>query len=350
MRTRRLIIHYASILALLPLTACAASADHPPAQQTTAPPSAAGQAETQVAAAGQADFDTWLRQLRRDAIAEGIRPATLDVALAGIAPIPRVIELDRKQPETTLTFDEYIERVVNEQRRAAARLRFEENRPLLEEVGRRYGVQPRFIVALWGIETDFGRLSGTYPVIAALATLAYDGRRSAFFRRELINALKIVDRDRVDPHHMLGSWAGAMGQSQFMPSSFLAYAVSYRGDGPPDIWSKRDDVFASIANYLARSGWHGDETWGREVRVPSGFDPGLIGLSQRKSLAQWTALGVRRMDGGTLPDRDLGGSLVQPGGAGGPTFLVYDNYRTILKWNNSSYFATAVGYLADSVE
>jgi membrane-bound lytic murein transglycosylase B len=346
---RRFFLQLASIMALLPLTACAASPDQPSGTSAQAAPLQAPR-PPQIAAAGQVDFDTWLRQFRRDAIAEGIRPATLDAALSGVAPIPRVIELDRRQPETTLTFEEYLDRVVSEQRRAAARQRFEENRTLLEEVGRRFGVQPRFIVALWGIETDFGRLSGTYPVIAALATLAYDGRRSSFFRHELINALKIVDRYGIDPRRMMGSWAGAMGQSQFMPSSFLNFAVSYRGDAPPDIWTKREDVFASIANYLARSGWHGEETWGREVKIPGGFDTGLVGLAQRRTLAQWTAAGVRRMDGGTLPDRGLTASLVQPGGASGPTFLVYDNYRVILKWNNSSYFATAVGFLADSIE
>lgn len=325
MHSRRLILQSAAIFAIVPLSACQAPAEEP-------------------------SFETWLADFRREAITLGIHPATLDLALAGVQPLPRIIELDRKQPETALTFDEYIEHVVSDQRRELARHRLEENRRLLEEVGRRYGVQARFIVALWGIETDFGRVAGNYPVIAALATLAYDGRRSSFFRRELINALQIVDRDHVDPHRMLGSWAGAMGQSQFMPSSYLAYAVSYRGDGPPDIWSKREDVFASIANYLARSGWHGDETWGREVKLPAGFDADLVSLAVRKPLAQWGALGVRLADGGALPGRDLAASLVQPGGAGGPTLLVYENYRTILKWNNSSYFATAVGYLADSVE
>lgn len=325
MHSRRLILQSAAILAALPLSACQAPAE-------------------------ESSFETWLAGFRREAIAEGIRPVTLDLAFAGIQPLPRVIELDRTQPETVLTFDEYIRHVVSDERRETARRRLQENRALLNDVARRYGVQARFIVALWGIETDFGRVAGTYPVIAALATLAYDGRRSSLFRRELINALQIVDRDHVDPHRMLGSWAGAMGQSQFMPSSYLAYAVSYRGDGPPDIWNKHEDVFASIANYLARSGWRGDETWGREVKLPAGFNGDLVGLAVRKPLAQWAALGVRRRDGAALPDRDLAASLVRPGGIGGPTLLVYENYRTILKWNNSAYFATAIGYLADSLE
>jgi membrane-bound lytic murein transglycosylase B len=302
------------------------------------------------AGAAEPSFASWLQGVRKDALAQGITPGTVDRALKGLAPIPRVIELDHRQPETTLTFADYIERVVTPQRRAAARQHFEENRALLEEVGHRYGVQPRFIVALWGIETDFGRVIGTYPVVAALATLAYDGRRSAFFRGELMNALKIIDRTHMDPNAMLGSWAGAMGQSQFMPSSFLRFAVSFKGDGAPDIWHNRADVFASIANYLARSGWHGDETWGRKVSLPASFDSALVGLEVKKPLSQWAKLGVRRADGTALPDGETTGSLIKPGGADGPTLLVYDNFRTLLKWNSSRYFATAVGYLADSLD
>jgi membrane-bound lytic murein transglycosylase B len=302
------------------------------------------------APAAETDFATWLAGLRQEALAQGIRPATLDLALRDVAPVPRIIELDRHQPETTLTYAQYLERVVSPQRKAQARRRFAENRALLEAVGRRYGVQPRFIVALWGIETDFGRVTGKYPVVTALATLAYDGRRSAFFRTELLNALQIVDRHHIDPHAMLGSWAGAMGQSQFMPSSFLRYAVSYRGGAAPDIWTRREDVFASIANYLAHEGWRGDETWGRRVSLPRGFDASLVGLGVRKPVARWAALGLRRADGGRLPAQGIEASLVQPGGPDGPTLLVYPNYRTVLKWNNSNYFASAVGYLADSID
>ncbi len=224
-----------------------------------------------------------------------------------------------------------------------------QNRAVLNEVGRRYGVQPRFIVALWGIETTFGQISGKFPVIASLATLAYDGRRSAFVRKELINALRIVDQDNVDPKDMLGSWAGAMGQSQFMPSSFLLYAVSYRGDGRRDIWHRREDVFASIANYLAQLGWRAGETLGRAVSLPPRLDPALIGPGIKKPLAQWAKLGLRRADGGPLPAAPLEASLLQPGGSDGPAILIYDNYRVLMKWNSSNYFATAVGLLADSM-
>jgi membrane-bound lytic murein transglycosylase B len=300
------------------------------------------------AGANELDWGTWLQGVRRDALAAGIRPATLDRALNGLQPIARVLELDRRQPERTLTFDDYMSRVVTPARIETARNRLAENRAILEEIGAKYGVQPRFIVALWGIESDFGRLSGGFPVVAALATLAYDGRRSTFFRSELMAALKILDHGDVAPEAMLGSWAGAMGQSQFMPSSYLSYAVDYRGSGRRDIWSTREDVFASIANYLSRVGWRGNETWGRAVKLPSGFDRSLIGNDARKSLSEWGRLGVRRGDGGELPGGTVEGSLVQP--PSGPVFLVYSNFRTILKWNNSLLFASAVGTLADAME
>jgi membrane-bound lytic murein transglycosylase B len=302
------------------------------------------------ARAADEDFGQWLAGLRQEALADGIRPATLDRAFAGVEPLPRVIELDRQQPETVVSYADYLRRVVSPERREVARQRLAQNRPLLEAIGRRYGVQPRFIVALWGIETSFGAASGKFPVIASLATLAYDGRRSAFFRKELIDALRIVDEENIDPRDMLGSWAGAMGQSQFMPSSFRLYAVSYSGDGRRDIWHRREDVFASIANYLSQLGWRGGEGWGRVVRVPKRLDPALVGSGVQKTLAQWRRLGLRRADGGPLPASPIAASLLQPGGADGPAILVYGNYRALMKWNSSNYFATAVGLLADSME
>jgi peptidoglycan lytic transglycosylase B len=301
-------------------------------------------------AASPVDFSTFIAGVRQDALAAGIKPATLDRAFAGLRPIPRVLELDRKQPERVLTFAEYMERLVPPQRVETARAKLAENRPLLDEIGKKYGVQPRFIVALWGVESDFGRGMGGFPVIGALATLAYDGRRSAFFRKELINALKILDHGDIAPEAMMGSWAGAMGQSQFMPSSYLSYAVGWRGDGRRDIWNRKEDVFASIANYLARVGWRGDQTWGREVRLPPGFNRSLAGIDAVKPLAEWQRLGVRRADGGDLPAAESAAALVLPGGEDGPALLAYENFRTILKWNNSLFFASAVGRLADGME
>ena len=298
-------------------------------------------------AAAAESFDAWIAELRAEALAAGISAPTVDAALDGIAPLPRVVELDRRQPEGRMTAREYLERVVPESRVRAARERLRRHRPLLEEVAARYRVQPRFIVALWGIETDFGRRTGGYGVVPALATLAWDGRRAAFFRGELLAALRILDEGHIAPADMKGSWAGAMGQSQFMPSSFLAYAVDHDGDGRRDIWTALPDVFASIANYLARVGWRDDRTWGRAVRLPPGFDDGLAGLDTVKPIGGWQALGVRRPDGSDLPARQLPASIVRPDGPGGGAWMVYDNFRATLRWNRSTYFALAVGRLAD---
>jgi peptidoglycan lytic transglycosylase B len=298
----------------------------------------------------QPAFHAFIDGVRHDALREGISAATLDRAFADVAYLPHVIELDRRQPETTLSFQDYIALVVTPERRARGRELLAENRALLDAIGRKYGVAPRFIVALWGIESNFGERMGSFSEIDALATLAYDGRRSTFFRKELLNALVIVQRMHVDPQKMTGSWAGAMGQNQFMPSSFLNYAVSWHGDGPPDIWTNKADVFASIANYLAHVGWQRDEGWGVAVTAPPDLDPTLVGLGERKPLAAWAALGLVRANGGALQDAPISASLIEPGGESGPALLVFNNFRVILRWNNSSYFATAVGYLADAVD
>jgi membrane-bound lytic murein transglycosylase B len=301
------------------------------------------------ARADVAAFQAWLAAFKADAMAQGITPATLDSAFFNVfGPIERVIELDRSQPESRLTLDEYLAKIVSTERIAKGRARMAEHRALLDAVGAKFGVQPRFVVALWGIETDYGRVTGGYSVIGALATLAYEGRRAEFFRGELIEALKIVQGGHIDPYNMTGSWAGAMGQSQFMPSSFNAYAYDYDGDGRRDIWGTLPDVFASIANYLASFNWRGDQTWGREVRAPAGLDPNLISLDVERTLPEWHALGVRNLDGSTLPDKGLAASLVYPG-EGARSFLVYENFKTILKWNRSSYFGVAVGQLADGI-
>ena len=298
---------------------------------------------------GAESFAEWREGVRSEALGLGISAAIFDAAFADVEPIPRVIELDRSQPEVTLTFDQYVERVVPESRVAKGRKLLAEHRDLLEPIGRKYGVPPRIIVALWGIETNFGQYLGGFPVIASLATLAYDGRRSAYFRQELLQALRILEDGHITPEAMMGSWAGAMGQSQFMPSSFVNYAVDHDGDGRRDIWSTQGDVFASAANYLAQAGWRAGETWGRRVTLPAGFDHALTGLEVKKALAEWQALGLRRADGSDLPQADISGSVVLPGGEGGPAYLVYNNYRTIMRWNRSFYFATSVGLLADGI-
>ena len=306
-------------------------------------------AATSAQAQDKEHFLTWLTEFTAEAEAKGIRSETLAASLDGVQLIPRVIELDRSQPEFTLTFDEYLSRVVPDRRVKRARRLYAANRPLLEEIGKKFGVQPRFIVALWGIESDFGRLTGGFAVVPALVTLAFDGRRSKYFRGELLNALRIIDAGHITVDKMKGSWAGAMGQSQFMPSSFLNFAYDHDGDGRKDIWTTLPDVFASTANYLSRSGWRASENSARRVALPNGFDASLEGLETSKPVNKWQSLGVRQPDGGNLPSADIPGSLLRPAGADGPVYLVYNNYRAILKWNRSHYFAVAVGHLADSI-
>jgi membrane-bound lytic murein transglycosylase B len=301
------------------------------------------------AGAEQAGFAEWLAAFRRDAAAQGITPATLDLALNGLQPVQRVLDLDRHQPETTITFAQYIDKSVNPHRVAEGRQRLHDNRVLLQAIGARYNVQPRFIVALWGLETDFGAFTGGFSIIAALATLAWSSSRPALFRTELIAALTMIDRYRFTPEDLKGSWAGAMGQTQFMPSSYLKYAVDYRGAGRPDIWSAPEDVFASIAHYLAEEGWDGALTWGREVMLPPSFAPDLLGGKVLKPVADWQALGVRRRDGGDLPRAALEAGLVRPGAVSGPVLMTYGNFRVIMKWNHSTYFAASVSYLADKI-
>lgn len=300
-----------------------------------------------IVANAEEDFAAWVAAFRQTALAEGISPETLDAVLPGLTFRSRVVELDRRQPEGTLTYAEYLSRVLPPARLNRGKRLLRRHRTLLTEIGEAYGVQPRFIIALWGIESDFGRVTGGFPVLDSLATLAFDGRRGAFFRGQLLEALRIVDDGHIQPDKMLGSWAGAMGQSQFMPSSFQRFAVDHDGDGRRDIWGTLPDVFASAANYLARAGWQNDQTWGRRVRLPDGFDFDLKGLEVKKFLAEWQALGVRRSNGNDLPTRQLSASLVLPGGPGGPAFLTYPNYRVLLKWNRSHYFATAIGQFAD---
>ncbi|MFT6581823.1 MAG: membrane-bound lytic murein transglycosylase B [Alphaproteobacteria bacterium] len=296
-----------------------------------------------------AEFGQWLAALKTEALSKGVSQSTLDAAFKDIKPIPRVVELDRKQPEFTLTYKEYMQRVTPESRVKKGRKRLEENKDVLAEISKKYGVQPQFIVAFWGIETDFGRVTGGFRVIPALATLAYDGRRSKFFRRELFFALRILEEGHISAKSMMGSWAGAMGQSQFMPSSFIGYAVDHDGDGRKDIWTTKPDVFASAANYLSKYGWRGDERWGRAVKLPTGFDKKLVGLKIQKPVDEWSKLGVTQVNGKPLPVSTLSASLILPAKEGGPAFLVYKNYRVILKWNRSHYFAMAVGHLADRI-
>lgn len=305
-----------------------------------------------VAVAGPAgaqnqSFDQWLDGVRREAARKGIAQVTLDRALTGLAPIERVLELDGKQPEFTQTFWAYLDRAISEERVARGRALLDRHASLLQRVHASYGVQPRFLVAFWGLESNFGAHTGDFPVVGAVATLAYDARRADFFRAQLLDALRILDNGDIAPDTMKGSWAGAMGQVQFIPTTFTRYAVDFDGDGRRDLWNTLPDVFASAANYLSGIGWNGEETWGREVRLPAGFDLELASLEVHKPLAEWARLGVRRIDGSALPRADMKGAVLLPAGVQGPAFLVYDNFDAIMRWNRSILYAVAVGHLAD---
>ncbi len=296
------------------------------------------------------DFTTWLRQLETEAVQKGISRDTVNAALANVTPIPRVIELDRKQPEGTMTFAKYRKNVITQDRIDKGRALYRQHRAELDRAASNYGVPGQYIVALWGIETSYGNNTGGFGVIPALATLAYDGRRSSYFRIELLNALEILDEGHINLENMRGSWAGAMGQNQFMPSSFKRFAVDGNNDGRRDIWTTLPDVFSSSANYLGKSGWNYDQKWGREVSLPQGFPKSLTGLEQTRSLKEWHGMGVTLPGGQALPaDESMRGSIITPDGLGGPAFLAYDNYRVIMKWNKSTYFATSVGLLADAI-
>jgi len=300
------------------------------------------------AAAQTQPFAEWLADLRTEALASGISAATLDVALADVEPVERVIERDRNQAESRLDFWTYIDRVVTDGRIQEGQHRLRDNSTLLNDVAHRYGIPARVLVAAWGIESSFGDFQGNDSVISSLVTLAYDPRRATMFRRELLNALRIVDQGHISAADMKGSWAGAMGQLQFMPSTFIDYAKDGDGDGRADIWGSSADALESAANYMAAS-WRPGYIWGRQVQLPGDFDASNAGLDERKTLAEWSALGVRRIDGSGLPATDVNGAIVLPAEGNTPAFLVYQNYRSILRWNRSHLFAIALGHLADRI-
>lgn len=290
-------------------------------------------------------FSDWLDDTRAQAKTKGISEATINAALGDFTANPKVITLDKKQPESTRTFEEYMKLVINDTRKNKAVSEYKRHRETLERVGKQYGVQPEYIVALWAIESNFGERMGDFSIVRSLATLAYDGRRSAYFKGELFNALKIIDQGHISAADMLGSWAGAMGQCQFMPSSFLSYAMDGDGDGKKDIWNNKQDVFASVANYLSSVGWDGSIAWGAPVQGASRAD--ISSYKNKSSLRAWNQQGVRPV---ASLYWDAPVALVSGNHSdAGPYFFVSKNYDNILKWNRSRYFAIAVGTLADHI-
>lgn len=311
----------------------------------------------------QADFDVYVAALKKEALEKGYDEALVDQALATAKFKKKVISADKNQPEVKETLETYLPKRVPQWKIDRARKLYKENQDVLEKVAKEYGVQARFIVALWGLESNFGKIQGGHSVIASLVTLAFDGRRETMYKNQLWAALDILKEGHITLDKFKGSWAGAMGQTQFMPTSFNAYAVDYNGDGRKDIWTTEEDAFASIANYLKQAGWNDDLTWGRQVKLPEGFDNANIlkrGTKTRsqwleywkdseRSLADWQSIGVRKMDGSDLPNVDVTAAMVMPDDVNGRMYLAYDNYKALMHWNRSYYFATSVGYLSDRI-
>lgn len=302
--------------------------------------------------AAKPNFDEYVLGLKQEALNKGYSAEFVESTFADVTLRKKVVKADKNQPETKITLDKYLATRVPDWKVDKAVKLLNENRALLDKVEAEYGVQKRFIVALWGNESNFGSIQGKHPVISSLVSLAYDGRREVLFKKQLFAALDILQKGHIPQGQFLGSWAGAMGQSQFMPTSFLNYAVDFDGDGKKDIWQKKADVFASIANFLKSEGWSNQLTWGRQVKIPENFDLAMAGLKRDafKPLSDWQELGVTRYSGESLPDVDLSASLIAPDGSKGRVYLVYENFHTLMKWNRSSYFGVSVSYLADRIK
>lgn len=300
-----------------------------------------------IPASANLGFDRWIAGFRDRASARGISDAVLDRAFAGIAYNTYVIEKDRNQGEFTKTIWDYLDKAVSDLRVENGQKALREHRKLLDRIEKAYGVEKEIVVAVWGLESSYGENRGDIPLIEALATLAYDGRRGGFFESQLLAALTIIQSGDVAPRNMTGSWAGAMGHTQFIPTSYLAFAVDFTGDGRRDIWADDPaDALASTAAYLAKSGWRSGQPWGVEVVVPAAFDFGLTGERVRKSADEWAALGIRDTRGRAVGDHGPA-SILMPAGARGAAFMIFGNFKAIEAYNAADAYVIAVGHLAD---
>jgi membrane-bound lytic murein transglycosylase B len=302
-------------------------------------------------AQGQGSFEAFLDGVRSEARRNGINAATLQRAFSGLRPNDRVLELDRRQAEFTQTWPQYRDARLSHTRIENGRRSFTENRALLAAIGDRFRVDPTAVVAIWGLETSYGSFTGGFNVVEALATLAWEGRRAAFFRAELLAALRIIDAGHVSVDRMRGSHAGAMGHPQFMPTSFERLAVDFDGDGRRDIWDSRADALASIANYLSRSGWREPAPWGFEISMPTDLDLGGLDHRVQRPIREWSRIGIRRANGTPLPNLDGEWAVIVPGYSRGSTeaFLAGANFMAIRRYNPSNFYAVAVGLLSDRV-
>ncbi len=330
------------------LTACAS-----PPSTTPQPPAISADAARAAGVsmdelAQQQGFARWIASFEDGARAAGVDDATLHVAFDDAHFVPRAVSADRAQPEFTRAVWDYLDLIVSPDRVLRGQQKLAETQADLAAAQDRFGVPQATIVAIWGMESDYGRNFGDIPTIDALATLGFEGRREAWAKQQLMAALKILQGGDIDRAHMIGSWAGAMGQTQFIPTAFLSFAVDADGDGKRDIWRSMADVTASTANFLAHSGWQTGQAWGAEVSLPEGFDAGRADDAIRQTSDQWAAEGVQAMDGTALPDI-ADGAIFQPAGARGPAFLVGPNFRALLRYNNSTSYALAVSLLAQRI-
>ena len=294
-------------------------------------------------------YDAWLAGFRARAAGQGIAPATLDAGLRTAGYRPEVVERDRNQTEFRRTLEDYLAIAASDERISKGQAALPRWRPQLSAIEGRFGVPAHVVTAVWGLESMYGERRGDIPVVSATSTLAFDGRRGAFFESQLLAALRILQRGDVTAERMVGSWAGAMGHTQFIPTSFLAYAVDFTGDGRADIWADDPtDALASAAAYLQRSGWQAGRPWGMEVRLPAGFNTAAAGRGNRRASSAWAAMGVTDMAGRPLPDHGPAAILL-PSGARGPAFAVFRNFDVILRYNNAENYAIGVGHLSDRI-
>lgn len=340
-------MRFLAILSGAVLVAGAAFADPPGAHWGVVP----GLGADMTAAIGTTDgLQVWIADFRGRALAAGISAAVFDASMAGLVYLPDVVKKDRNQNEFTKTIWIYLDTAVSDDRIAAGKAALVKHADLLARIEAAYGVNKEVVLAIWGLESAYGVVRGDTSTVQALATLAYDGRRAGFFEGELLAALRILQAGDVAAAQMTGSWAGAMGHTQFMPTSYLALAVDFTGDGKRNIWGDDpSDALASTAAYLANYGWQNDHLWGLEVVLPAGFDYALSGEKVQKPVSDWQAMGVRPATGADLPDHGAG-SILLPGGARGAAFLIFANFQVIEKYNTADAYVIAVGHLADRIK